>query len=109
MPVSEIEWTDIEKKIARAAFDQAYKREIEALLKQVQMEASTLVDLDELWQLHDFLSAKRHEIEGKYNYQYSALLFVFAGLVKDGWLHLNELEGLTKDKLSKVSALARMY
>lgn len=109
MPVSEIEWTDIEKKIARAAFDQAYKREIEALLKQVQMEASTLVELDELWQLHDFLSAKRHEIEGKYNYQYSALLFVFAGLVKDGWLHLNELEGLTKDKLSKVSALARMY
>lgn len=108
MQASEAEWTDIEKKIARTAFDKAYEREIEALLKQVQKQASTLVDLGELWQLHDFLSAKRHEIEGKYHYQYSVLLFVFAGLVKEGWLHLNELQGLDKDKLSKVAVLSRM-
>jgi nucleoside 2-deoxyribosyltransferase len=108
MQANEAEWTDIEKHIARTAFDQAYKREIEALLKQVQKEASTLVDLSDLWRLHDFLSAKRHEVEGKYDYQYSALLFVFAGLVKEGWLHLNELEGLDKDKLSKVAVLSRM-
>lgn len=108
MQVSEAEWTDIEKNIAKNAFDQAYKREIEALLKQVQQEVGSLQELNDLWQLHDFLSARRHEIEGKYNYQYSALLFVFAGLVKDGWLHLHELEGLAKDKLSKVAALSRM-
>ncbi|NJM74095.1 MAG: hypothetical protein HC862_30640, partial [Scytonema sp. RU_4_4] len=53
----------------------------------------------DLWRLHDFLSARRHEVEGKYDYQYSVLLFVFAGLVKEGWLHLTELEGLDKDKL----------
>ncbi|HEY9692378.1 MAG TPA: hypothetical protein V6D15_09245 [Oculatellaceae cyanobacterium] len=108
MQTSEAEWTDIEKKIARTAFDKAYEREIKVLLKQVQKQASTLVDLGELWQLHDFLSAKRHEIEGKYDYQYSVLLFVFAGLVKEGWLHLNELQGLDKDKLSKVAVLSRM-
>jgi hypothetical protein len=108
MQVSEAEWTDIEKNIAKTAFDQAYKREIEALLKQVQQEVDSLQELNDLWQLHDFLSARRHEIEGKYNYQYSALLFVFAGLIKDGWLHLHELEGLAKDKLSKVTVLSRM-
>lgn len=108
MQASEVEWTDIEKKIARTAFDQAYEREIEALLKQIQKQASTLVDLVELWRLHDFLSAKRHEIEGKYDYQYSVLLFVFAGLVKEGWLHLNELQGLDQDKLSKIAVLSRM-
>ncbi len=108
MQASEVEWTDIEKKIARTAFDQAYEREIEALLKQIQKQASTLVDLGELWRLHDFLSAKRHEIEGKYDYQYSVLLFVFAGLVKEGWLHLNELQGLDQDKLSKIAVLSRM-
>ena len=108
MQVSEAEWTDSEKKIARSAFDNAYEREIEALLKQVQEQASTVVDLDNLWQLHDFLSAKRYEVEGKYDFQYSVLLFVFAGLIKDGWLHLNELEGLDKDKLSKVIVLSRM-
>lgn len=108
MQVSEAEWTDSEKKIARSAFDNAYEREIEALLKQVQEQASTVADLDNLWQLHDFLSAKRYEVEGKYDFQYSVLLFVFAGLIKDGWLHLDELEGLDKDKLSKVIVLSRM-
>ncbi|HEY9883532.1 MAG TPA: hypothetical protein V6C98_07965, partial [Thermosynechococcaceae cyanobacterium] len=78
------------------------------LIKQVQEETSTLTELGELWRLHDFLSAKRHQVEGKYDYEYSALLFVFAGLVKEGWLHLSELEGLSQDKLAKISSLARM-
>jgi hypothetical protein len=108
MQVSEAGWTDTEKTIARTAFDQAYKREIEALIKQVQEETSTLTELGELWRLHDFLSAKRHQVEGKYDYEYSALPFVFAGLVKEGWLHLSELEGLSQDKLAKISSLARM-
>jgi hypothetical protein len=102
------EWTDIEEKIARIAFDQAYEREIEVLLNQVREKASALMKLDDLWQLHDFLSARRHEIEGKYDYQCAARLFVFARLVKEGWLDLKDLEGLGKDKLSKVAALARM-
>lgn len=102
------EWTESEKKIAKTAFNQAYEREIKALMNQVRGRTSTLVELEDLWQLHDFLSAKRHEIEGKYDYQYAALLFVFARLVKEGWLDLKELEGLDKDKLSKVAALARM-
>ena len=108
MQVSEAEWSGTEKTVARTAFDQAYGREIAALLKRVQEEASTLVKLSDLWQLHDFLSAKRHQIEGKYDYQYSALPFVFAGLVKEGWLDLSELEGLSKDKLAKISSLAKM-
>jgi hypothetical protein len=108
MQVSEADWTDLEKKIAQTAFNRAYEREVEVLLKQVREEVSTIAELKALWQLHDFLSAKRHEIEGKYHYQYSALLFVFADLVKEGWLQLNELEGLNQDKLSKIAALARM-
>ena len=106
--MSEAEWTDVEKKIARTAFEQAYEREIVALLKQVREEASTLLEVGDLWRLHDFLSAKRHQVEGKYDYQSPALLFILAGLVKEGWLYLSELEGLDKNKLSKVAALARM-
>ncbi|MBW4469603.1 MAG: hypothetical protein KME45_04275 [Stenomitos rutilans HA7619-LM2] len=108
MQVSEAEWTDTEKIIARTAFDQAYAREIEALLKQVRDEASTIVELSDLWRLHDFLSAKRYQVEGKYDYQYSGLLFVFAGLVKEGWLHPTDLEGLSTDKLAKINSLASM-
>lgn len=108
MQVSEAQWTDLEKEIARTAFDKAYKREIEALLEKVREEAGAIADVENLWQLHDFLSAKRHEMEGKYDYHYSSLVFIFAGLLKEGWLQISDLEGLDQDKLAKVAALARM-
>lgn len=108
MQVSDIEWSKTEEKIAEEAFRRAYEREINALIQEVREQASTLNELQDMWQLHDFLSARRHDIDGKYDYRYSVLIFVFARLVKEGWLHLHELEGLEKDKLTKVAALARM-
>jgi hypothetical protein len=108
MQVSEIVWSQTEEKIAKEAFRRAYEREINALIQEVREQAGALTELQDMWQLHDFLSARRHDIDGKYDYRYSVLIFVFARLVKEGWLHLHELEGLEKDKLTKVAALARM-
>ncbi|WP_199337625.1 MULTISPECIES: hypothetical protein [unclassified Nostoc] len=108
MQVSEVEWSTTEKEIAKSAFEKAYEREIEAVIQEVRQRASVMTQPNEMWQLHDFLSARRHEIDGKYDYRYSVLIFVFAGLIKDGWLHLDELQGLEKDKLTKVAALTRM-
>ena len=108
MQVSDVEWSEAEKKLAQAAFKIAYEREINALVKKVREEASAIAELNDLWRLHDFLSATRHSIDGKYDYRYSVLIFVFATLVKEGWLHLHELEGLETDKLTKITALTRM-
>ena len=108
MHASDIEWSDAEKKIARAAFDKAYEREINVLLKTVRDRAVAIAQPEELWKLHDFLSVKRHELDGKYDYRYSFLLFVFAQLIKDGWLSLDELEGLEVSKQTKIAALTRM-
>ncbi|HLO89483.1 MAG TPA: hypothetical protein VK203_31360, partial [Nostocaceae cyanobacterium] len=87
MQVSDIEWSKTEEKIAEEAFRRAYEREINALIQEVREQASTLNELQDMWQLHDFLSARRHDIDGKYDYRYSVLIFVFARLVKEGWLH----------------------
>lgn len=106
--VTEIEWSQTEKTIARQAFDKAYEREIKALIKEVQEQASQINSLEKLWLLHDFLSARRHEIDGKYDYRYSSLVFVFALLIKEKWLHVDELEGLNPEKRSKILALSRM-
>jgi Photoprotection regulator fluorescence recovery protein len=108
MQSSDVEWSKTEKQVARAAFDLAYQRETNALIQDVRQQTGAIVELDEVWQLHDSLSARRHEIDGKYDYRYSVLIFVFARLVKEGWLHLHELEGLEVDKLTKVAALTRM-
>ena len=108
MQASNIEWSKTEQIAAKAAFEKAYEREINALIEEVRHQSSTLTALEDLWSLHDFLSAKRHEIDGKYDYSYPALLFVFANLIKDGWLHIDELKNLDKDKLAKIAALTRL-
>jgi len=106
--MSDVEWSSVEKTVAQAAFEKALEREIDALVNEVRARASTITKLDDVWQLNDFLSARRHEIDGKYSYRYSVLIFVFAQLVKEGWLHLHELEGLEADKRTKIKALTRM-
>lgn len=108
MQVNNIGWSEIEEKIARKAFEKAYEREINALIEEVRERGSKLAELDQVWHLHDFLSARRHDIDGKYDYRYSVLIFVFARLLQEGWLNLDELKGLEPDKLTKITALARM-
>lgn len=108
MTVTDTEWSTHEKKIAREVFDKAYMREIAALLEEVRQRAGAIAELEEMWKFHDFLSARRHELDGKYDYRYSDLIFLFARLLKEGWLQLEELEGLDPDKLTKVAVLARI-
>jgi hypothetical protein len=108
MQVSDISWSNIEQKVAQKAFEKAYERETNALLKAVRENSSAIAALEDIWHLNDFLSARRHDMDGKYDYRYSVLIFVFARLIKEGWLQLDELEGLDKDKLAKINSLSRM-
>ncbi|MDC0832377.1 hypothetical protein CKA32_003738 [Geitlerinema sp. FC II] len=106
--MNDVNWSTKEKEAAREAFDKAYTREIESLVEEVRQKVAHISEIDEIWKLHDFLSAKRHEIDGKYDYSYSALIFIFSQLLKEGWLTLEELHVLDREKLAKISALARM-
>lgn len=106
--MSDTSWSEVEKQVAQAAFKIAYDRETTALIAEVRDRASSIVAIDDLWQLHDFLSARRHQIDGKYDYDYASLLFVFARAIEEGWLHLDEMAGLERDKLSKIAAIASM-
>jgi Photoprotection regulator fluorescence recovery protein len=108
MQVSNAEWSQTEQEIAEEVFKRAYEREINALMQLVCEKANSIAHPDDMWSLHDFLSARRHDVDGKYDYSYSSLLFVFARLLKEEWLNLDELNGLSKDKLAKIAALARM-
>lgn len=108
MKVNEVNWSDLEQEVAQTAFQKAYEREVNALITEVRNNANHVSELEDIWRLHNFLSAKRHEIDGKYDYNYSVLVFVFATLIKQGWLHLDELKGLDQQKIAKISSLSRM-
>ena len=97
-----------EEKIAKQAMQKAYEREIYALMMNVRDRANSLSKVEDLWDLHDLLSTKRYEIDGKYAYNSSSIVFDFASLIKEKWLTIEDLQGLPSEMLSKISALARM-
>lgn len=108
LQVNKLQWSETEDKIAKQAFEIAYQRETSTLIANVRDRASSITELEDLWYLHDLLSTKRYEIDGKYDYESSTIVFDFARLIKEGWLSLDDLQGLKPELLSKISALLRM-
>ncbi|NJL02491.1 MAG: hypothetical protein HC838_17875 [Spirulinaceae cyanobacterium RM2_2_10] len=108
MSVHEAQWSSQEREAARSALTVARQRETETLVKTIRRQAGNIDNINDAWCLHDFLSAQRHYIDGKYDDRESGLLFVLSELIKEGWLTLDELKRLDAAKLVKISALARM-
>ncbi len=104
----DFKWSDSEKKIARRTFDAALTRELSALLASTKSSAAQATKPDDIWALHDFLSEQRKEIERKYDYRYSQLIYVFARLLKDKSITKSELEGLKEEKLAAILDLAEI-
>lgn len=101
------DWSDQEEAIARAAFDRARVRAMHVLIEAVQRQAGLLDSMESVWNLHDYLSTQRYQIEGRFDFRLDGILFVFAGLLKERLLSLEELEGLDSEKLAKITAMAR--
>ncbi len=106
--VTENQWSAQERTIAQAALSAAQQRELTALVKIVRETASQVSSVDEVWHLHDFLSARRFDIDGKYDDREDELLFVLAQLKRDGWLLTEDLTGLESAKISKIAALTQV-
>jgi hypothetical protein len=98
----DIQWSKAEKKTARKALDVAYHRECADLIEKIQSKAQKLSVPEDIWNLHDFMTKEIRNIGKTYDYRYSVLLWVFARLIKDEWLNIDELEGLSEDKLSRI-------
>jgi hypothetical protein len=58
-----------------------------------------LSDPEDIWELHDYLSDIRKEIDNKCDYRYSVLVMIFANLLKQQWLKFDDREGLSADNI----------
>ncbi|MGV3724307.1 MAG: hypothetical protein ACO1SX_25715 [Actinomycetota bacterium] len=104
----QLNWSNGEKKAARAAFDRARDREHAALLAEVRARLERITDPHEIWRLHDYLTAQRRQVDDKYDFRYSQLISVFARLLGEGWLEEDDLEGLSEDKIAPILALGTL-
>lgn len=108
MHARNLPWSKTEKAIARRAFESAYRRECQSVAQRIRDMSCEMTTPEDLWGLHDFLRDKRAEIDAKYDYRYSVLLFVLARLLKEGWLHTAELEGLQAEKVAMIDGLVNL-
>jgi hypothetical protein len=101
----DLKWSKTEKQIAKSAFEKAYGQECADLAKKIRSRAEKIKEPADIWHLKDFVNKRVREIENRYDYRYSVLILVFAGLIKDGWLSFDDLKGLGQEKIDRLSAL----
>ena len=102
MNIYDMKWSSSEKKIARAAFDKAFRREMKELMKTVKKMASELKEPSDIWRLEEYLSERREDIDMKYDYRYSKLIIVFSKLAREKYLFEEDLKGLRENKIKKI-------
>jgi hypothetical protein len=98
----DLHWSPAEKKIARAAFDAAFAREMAAARRSVETLLEQSGHPDQIWEIHRFIDEKRRDLNEKYDFRYSVLTRVFRRLVNEGWLGPADLSGLGTDKLALI-------
>ncbi len=100
-------WSRAEKALARKTFDAALGRELHEVIQETQKMASQIEQSSDLWDLEHYLTQRRKEIDGKYDYRYSQLTHVFGRLLREKRLHEEELRGLREDKLKSIRSVAQ--
>jgi Photoprotection regulator fluorescence recovery protein len=103
-----LKWSPAEKAVARKAFDAALQRELAAVVRKAKEIAAKIQQPSELWELERYLTQRRQEIDRRYNYRYSVLIFVFADLIRKGQLGEEELRGLGQDKIEYILGLVQL-
>ena len=100
-------WSRVEKEIARKVFDRALQREMEEVIVEAKKRAARIQQPSELWELENFLTERRRQIDHQYDYRYSVLPLVFGNLIRQGRIGEQELSGLGEDKFSLIRHFAK--
>jgi len=104
---SDMTWSKSEKTIARQAFDAALKRELHELMQEAKEIVGQIKQPSDVWDLQEYLTQRRKEIDHKYNYRYSHLTQVFGRLLYETRVSEDELRGFSEDKLRTIRSLAK--
>ena len=108
MSINDLKWNADEKKVARAAFDKAYQREMEEIQNTLFDKVAKLKNDKEVWSIYNYLTKRKNNVDNKYDYRYSQLIIVFGKLMKEGYLREEDISRLSEEKIEfikKVSSI----
>ena len=98
----ELLWSKSERAIARRAFDHALNQELREVIQQAKRMAAEIKRASQLWELEEYLTQRRKEINRKYEYRASKLIFVLGVLLHEGRIIEEDLRLLREDKLEAI-------
>lgn len=101
-------WSHSEKKIARRVYDSALQSELAEVMRSFKAMAGSAKEPADMWAVEEFLVQARRAIDGKYDYRYSQLEFVFGILLREGRISASDLAGLSEDKVSRIVGMASL-
>jgi hypothetical protein len=104
--VHDLKWSESEKKLARQVFQAAVSAELQETIADFKRRASAVSSPEEMWDLEDYLRTRRTDIDRKYDYRYSQLIFVFGHLLREKRIRETDLAGLADDKLEEIRRVA---
>ena len=109
-PLSLPERTDVvevRKGHRPRTFDAALGRELHEVIQETKKMASQIERSSDLWDLEQYLTQRRKEIDRKYDTRGSRLKDVLGRLLYEGRLREEDLRGLREDKLKAIRSFAR--
>jgi len=105
----EMQWSGSEKSVGRRAFKDALKRELDDVIEEAKRRMESVTLPDELWDLQEFLTRRRNQIDAQFDFRYSVLPMVFATLLRQKKISASELEGLSEEKIEFVRCMAKTF
>jgi hypothetical protein len=106
--MQDLKWSNGEKKAAKALFETALERELQTYIQEFKDRAAKIEVPDDLWSIAKQASKKQREIDEKYDFRYSQLIFVFANLLRSGSIQENELTALGEEKAKYIVGIANL-
>jgi hypothetical protein len=104
---NDLTWSRLEKAIARKAFDAALKQELQGLIQETKQMAGQIRQPSDLWDLENYLTQRRKEVDRKFDYRISKLTDVLGRLLHENRLSEEELRGLREEKLKSIRSYAK--
>lgn len=101
----DLKWSQSEKKIARAAFDEALDVALAKIMTEFKAKANAVATASDIWDIEEYLREQRQDINELFDYRYSQLPLVFARLVREGYLDQARLAGLSEEKRQIVRSI----
>jgi len=102
-------WAPTEKKLARSAFDKAFKRQCTAITQEARRMLEARTAPSDIFRVQEYLTEQRRILDRLYDYRYSRLLGVFGRLLSDGWLKEGDLNGLQPAKIARIKHEASFF